>query len=78
MSSIIELAVWIGFLIYSVVVLWRIFEKAGKPGWASLIPFYNTYMLLKTVDKPAWWLIPLCVPFVNAFFWYFFAIRLAR
>ncbi|WP_312429060.1 DUF5684 domain-containing protein [Lacrimispora sp.] len=24
---------------------WKIFSKAGKPGWASLIPFYNLYIM---------------------------------
>ncbi len=44
----------IAFYIY---VYWRIFEKAGKPGWASLIPIYNTIILLEIVGKPWWWLL---------------------
>jgi len=42
----------IAFYLY---VYWRIFEKAGKPGWASLIPIYNTIILLEIVGKPWWW-----------------------
>ncbi|MFO0261358.1 MAG: DUF5684 domain-containing protein, partial [Planctomycetota bacterium] len=37
--------------------LWIIFTKAGQPGWASLIPFYNLYVMLQIVGKPAWWLL---------------------
>ena len=44
----------IAFYLY---VYWRIFEKAGKPGWASLIPIYNTIILLEIVGKPWWWLL---------------------
>ncbi len=44
---------------------WRIYEKAGQPGWAVLIPFYNFYVLLKIVGKPGWWLIWIFVPIAN-------------
>jgi hypothetical protein len=45
--------------------LWRIYEKAGKPGWASLIPFYNFFVLLQIVEKPEWWIVFLFIPIVN-------------
>jgi hypothetical protein len=45
--------------------LWKVFAKAGQPGWASIIPIYNTYILLKIAGKPAWWLVLLFIPFVN-------------
>jgi len=44
---------------------WRVYEKAGKPGWACLIPFYNFFVLLKIVEKPEWWLVWLLIPFAN-------------
>ncbi|HEX2608485.1 MAG TPA: DUF5684 domain-containing protein [Flavisolibacter sp.] len=45
--------------------LWKIFQKAGKPGWAALIPFYNYYMLLKIAGKPGTWMWLLFIPIVN-------------
>jgi hypothetical protein len=48
-----------------VVAMWKVYTKAGKPGWASLIPFYNQYVLLQIVGRPGWWLILLFIPFVN-------------
>ncbi len=48
-----------------IVSQWRIYEKAGQPGWAVLIPFYNFYVLLKIVGKPGWWLIWMFVPLAN-------------
>ena len=55
-------------LIFAVLVIagmWKIFTKAGKPGWASLIPIYNLFVLLKIVGRPGWWLILFLIPFVN-------------
>lgn len=45
--------------------MWKIFVKAGKPGWAAIIPVYNLYVLLQIVDKPVWWLILFLIPLVN-------------
>lgn len=56
------------FLAIAVVVIiaqWKIYEKAGQPGWACIIPFYNIYILLKIVGKPGWWLALLLIPIVN-------------
>lgn len=42
------------------VGIWKMFEKAGKPGWASLVPFYNTWLLAEMVGWPGWYgLYPL-------------------
>ena len=32
-------------MVVSVVAMWKIFEKAGKPGWAAVVPIYNLYVL---------------------------------
>jgi hypothetical protein len=45
--------------------LWKIFTKAGKPGWACIIPIYNIIVLLDIVGKPWWWLLLMLIPFVN-------------
>lgn len=60
-----------GFLGYTIVLaiilasMWRLFTKAGKPGWAALIPFYNIFVLLEIVGRPVWWLVLMLIPFVN-------------
>jgi Family of unknown function (DUF5684) len=48
-----------------IVALWKIFTKAGQPGWASLIPIYNVYIWCKIVGRPGWWVILMLIPFVN-------------
>ena len=54
-------------LLASLAGLWKIFEKAGEPGWKVLVPFYNFYIWLKIIKKPLWWYIFLLIPFINVF-----------
>lgn len=44
---------------------WKIFTKAGKPGWACLIPIYNTIVIIQIADLSLIYLLFLCIPFVN-------------
>ncbi len=55
-------------IIFFIYVEWRIYEKAGKPGWAVLIPIYNTLILLEIVGKPWWWILLFLIPGVNIVF----------
>jgi hypothetical protein len=48
-----------------IIAMWRVFEKAGKPGWGAIIPIYNYYLMLKIGGKPGWWLLLLIVPIAN-------------
>lgn len=58
-------------LIISVIVIvgmWKVFEKAGKPGWAALIPIYNVIIMLEIVGKPMIWLLWLLIPCTSFIF----------
>jgi hypothetical protein len=55
-------------IVLLIIASWRIFEKAEQPGWAALIPIYNTYIMLKIGGKPGWWLLLLLIPIVNIIF----------
>jgi len=55
------------FLLLSIAGVYLFFEKAGVPGWKSLVPFYNLYIWLKIIDKPMWWYVFLLIPFLNIF-----------
>lgn len=48
-----------------VVSMWKVFVKAGQPGWACLIPIYNLYILIKVAGRPGWWILLFLIPFVN-------------
>jgi hypothetical protein len=54
--------------IINIIAQWKIYAKAGKPGWAVLIPFYNIIVLLEIVGKPIWWLFLFMIPGVNLIF----------
>lgn len=57
---------------------WKIFSKAGEPGWAAIIPIYNIIVLLKVVGRPLWWIILMIIPFVNIVIGIILAIDLAK
>jgi hypothetical protein len=48
-----------------IVGLWKVFMKAGQPGWGCIIPIFNLYCLTKIAGKPGWWLLLYFIPFVN-------------
>lgn len=51
--------------IFVIAGIWKIFKKAGKPGWASIVPVYNIVVMLEVVNKPIWWILLYFIPFVN-------------
>ena len=57
--------VMLAVAVFLIVCMWRVFSKAGQPGWAAIIPFYNIYVLCKVAGKPGWWLILFLIPVVN-------------
>ena len=54
--------------VFLLIAVWKIFTKAGQPGWAVLVPIYNAYVLLEIVGREWWWLILMVIPFVNFIF----------
>lgn len=57
---------------------WRVFTKAGQPGWAAIIPIYNVYILLKIAGRPAWWLLLFLIPIVSLVIAIIVAIDVAK
>src|SRR3989344_2302902 len=51
--------------IFVIAGVWKMFVKAGKPGWASLIPIYNMVMILEITKKPIWWIFFYFIPVIN-------------
>jgi hypothetical protein len=57
---------WICYTAYAILIIaawWKIFSKAGQPGWAAIIPIYNWIVWCKIVGRPAWWVLLLLVCF---------------
>ena len=55
----------LAFVAVILVAMWKVFTKAGQPGWGCLIPIYNMYLMIKIAGKPGWWLLLLFLPLVN-------------
>jgi hypothetical protein len=64
----IGIGMWIVILLITVLMIvsmWKLYVKAGQPGWAAIIPIYNIWVLLKIVGRPEWWIILFLIPCVN-------------
>jgi hypothetical protein len=59
------LVVYLAVIVLMVAAMWKIFTKAGEPGWACLVPIYSTCVLLKIAGKPMWWFLLMLIPLVN-------------
>jgi hypothetical protein len=73
-----------GTLLYIVVIvfylfcLWKVFVKAGKPGWAAIVPIYNLLVELEIVGRPWYWLLLMFIPVVNIVLGIIVLFRMAK
>jgi len=63
--SALGLLIGLAFFVVILAAMWKIYTKAGEPGWAVIVPFYNFIVLLRIIGKPWWWLLLCFIPFVN-------------
>jgi Family of unknown function (DUF5684) len=73
-GSIIQLV--LGLI--SIVGLWKVFIKAGQPGWAAIIPFYNIYVVHKVAKEAPWKMLLLLIPIINIIWAIILQIRVGR
>lgn len=59
---------YLAILVIMIASMWKLFEKAGKPGWAAIIPIYNLIVMIEIVGKPMIWILWLILPCVNVVF----------
>ena len=70
--------IWLAIIAVMIASLWKLFAKAGQPGWAAIVPIYNVIVLLTIVGRPIWWIVLFCIPFVNFIAMIIVFIDLAR
>ncbi len=51
--------------VITIIALWKIFTKANEPGWASIVPFYNMYVLFKITWGNGWFFLLTLIPYAN-------------
>jgi Family of unknown function (DUF5684) len=59
---------WLAIVIFLIAAQWKVFVKAGQPGWAAIIPIYNIYIMTKIAGKPGIWTLLCLLPIVNIIF----------
>ena len=57
----------IAILLFMIVIMWLVYKKAGHPGWAAIIPFYNLIVGLRIAGKPWWWVFGILLVFIPIF-----------
>ncbi len=72
---------YVAMVVITVLLLvagWRIFQKAGYPGWASIIPFYNLYVEYKIAWGNGWLFLLTFIPVINIVVAIILQIKLAK
>jgi uncharacterized membrane protein YhaH (DUF805 family) len=64
-GSVIFALISIALIIFLIASLWKVFTKAGKPGWFCLIPFFNLFVMVQIAGRPWWWFLLFFVPIIN-------------
>ena len=61
-----------------IAALWKLFTKAGEPGWTAIIPFYNSYVLSKITFGNGWLFILSFIPIISFFYSIILLFKLAK
>ena len=67
-ASLITLVIFLAIAVFYLATMWIIFTKAGRPGWAAIIPIYSTIVLLQITGHSGWTILLFLIPFVNIIF----------
>ncbi len=63
--ALVAFVIWLALTVVVLIGGWKVFVKAGQPGWAVIIPIYNAIVLLQICGRPIWWIILLLIPCVQ-------------
>jgi uncharacterized membrane protein YhaH (DUF805 family) len=70
--------IYLAILLAIIIGGWKMFAKAGQPGWAILIPIFNAYIFCKLVGRPGWWVVLMFIPIVSLIVSVILSIDLAK
>lgn len=66
--GVVGIIIYLAIIVLEIAALWKVFVKAGKPGWAAIVPIYNFIVLIEITGKPLWWVVLFFIPIVNYVF----------
>ncbi len=72
------LAFGLGMAVLMIASMWKLFTKAGKEGWMSLIPILNVVVMCEIVGRPTWWVLLMFIPCANIIVAFLLAFDLAE
>lgn len=64
---VVFLTIWSAMFTLVAASMWRVFAKAGRPGWGALVPFYNLYLIVRIAGRPGWWTAAIFIPVIGWF-----------
>lgn len=64
-AALIVLVIELAIAVLMIISMWKVFSKAGQPGWAAIVPIYNVIVMLQIAGKPVWWIVLFFVPIAN-------------
>lgn len=77
-GELIFSVLYLALVILVIAGFWKVFSKAGEPGWAAIIPLFNMYIILKIAGRPWWWLILYFIPIVSLVIWVVVSVDIAK
>ena len=65
MGGFISTVIMLAIMIAVIAGCWKVFVKAGEPGWACLVPIYSFLVLLRIIGRPWWWIFLAFIPVIS-------------
>ena len=65
LSVLLFLLLGLAFTVFLIAGTWKMFEKAGQPGWGILVPIYNLILIVRVAGLPGWMFLLFLIPVVN-------------
>lgn len=78
LAVVVFILVGLAFTAFWVAGAWKMFEKAGQPGWGILVPIYNLLLIVRIAGSPDWMFVLLLIPFVNIVAHIFVSLELGK
>lgn len=76
--SALFVLIYIAIVVVEIAAVWMLFTKARQPGWAAIIPIYNTVIAMRVAQRPGWWAILMFIPIVSLIVGIIVALDIAR
>ncbi len=74
----IKTLIMLAIVVAIIAGLWKVFVKAGFPGWAAIVPIYNLVVLVQIAKKPIWWVLLMFIPLVSIVAFVLIGIEIAK